>query len=85
MKRELKRLTITFTPKGLEYAVVYDHTDEPPTPGTKTRTRRASQMTRKGLEEALRGLEGDLSWGGFGTDTRTSRDVLVADRRGRAA
>jgi hypothetical protein len=24
-------------------------------------------------------------WGGFATNTRTSRDVVVADRRGRAA
>ncbi len=52
---ELRRITITFTAEGIEYGVTCLHTDEPPTPGTKTRTTRASRMARKGLEVALEG------------------------------
>jgi len=76
----LERITVTFTPEGIEYAVCYAHADEPPTPGTKTRTTRASRMARKGLEAALEGLgAGAVTWGGYATDTRHSTDrILVA-------
>lgn len=79
---ELCRLTVTFAPDGtLEYVVLYQHTVEPPTPGTKRRTRTAAAMARTGLETALAGLDGEVVWGGFGTDTRTSRDVVMVERR----
>ncbi len=83
MKSELKRLTITFNPKGVEYAVLYRHTEEPPTPGTKKRTGAAASMARAALETALEGLTGEVLWGGFGTDTRTSRDVVMVECRPR--
>ncbi len=78
---ELRRLTVTFKPEGIEYAVLYAHTNELPTPGTKTRTTKAATMARTGLETALAGLDGEVVWGGFGTDTRTSRDMVVVDRK----
>jgi hypothetical protein len=86
MRPVLKSVSVRFLEDdALEYAVLYQHAEGPPTPGSKTRTRQAGQMVRKGLTEALESLEGDLTWGGFATNTRTSRDVVVADRRGRAA
>ncbi len=80
---ELRRITITFTAEGIEYGVTYLHTDEPPTPGTKTRTTRASRMARKGLEVALEGLgTGAVAWGGYGTDTKESTDHILVEGGG---
>jgi hypothetical protein len=74
----LQRITITFTPEGIEYGVTHFHTDEPPKPGTKTRTARASRMARKGLEVALEGLgTGAAQWGGYATDTWQSTDWIL--------
>jgi hypothetical protein len=84
---ELQRLIITFQPdQSVEYEIFYSHTEELPRPGTKTRTTRATRMARKALETALEGLgNGEVFWGGFGTNERTSKDVVVVDRKGRAA
>jgi len=42
-------------------------------------------MARRGLALALERLEGEaassLAWGGFGTDTRISRDVVLAEAK----
>jgi hypothetical protein len=83
----LKSVTVTFARDGaVEYAVMYAHTEEPPTPGIKTRTTRMAQMAANGLRDALAHLkEGALVWGGFATNTRESTDELVADRKERAA
>ena len=41
-------------------------------------------MARKGLEAALEALgSGPVLWGGFGTDSRVSKDTIIADRRSR--
>jgi hypothetical protein len=79
----LKKVTVTFGPEAIEYAVCYLHTDEPGSPGTKTRTTRAATLARKGLEAALAGLDkGALLWGGFGTNTRQSTDrIMISHKR----
>jgi hypothetical protein len=41
---------------GGEYAGAYDHDHEPPTPGSKGRTRAAARMVQKALEAVLEGL-----------------------------
>jgi hypothetical protein len=79
----VKSVTATFTPEGIEFAVLYSHEGEPPTPGSKTRTSKAARMARMGLETALKGLDDDLIWTGFATDTRTSRDTIMVDRKPR--
>ncbi len=74
-------VTVTFLQEGIELAVEYSHADEPPTPGTKTRTRRAARMARTGLQTALEALgTGPPVWGGFATDTRQSTDRVLVDR-----
>ena len=63
-------------------SVTYAHSQEQPTPGTKKRTATAARMACKGLEAALEALgSGQVTWGGFGTDTRISRDTIIADRK----
>jgi hypothetical protein len=46
-------------------------------------------MARRGLALALERLEGEASsslvWGGFGTDTRISRDVVLAAKLAKPA
>jgi len=85
---ELRSVVATFAGDGsIEYAVTYAHQRdyEPPNPGTKTRTITAARMARRGLALALERLEGEaassLAWGGFGTDTRISRDVVLAEAK----
>ena len=39
MTSVLKRITVTFLPKGVEFAVTYAHTDEPPEPALSSSTR----------------------------------------------
>ena len=86
MSRVLRSIRVTFDDKGIEYAVTYAHSQEQPTPGTKARTARAVTMARKGLEAALEALgSGPVVWGGFGTDTRVSKDIIIADRKERVA
>jgi len=86
---QLRELTVTFQPDAtLEFAVTYAHgeADEPPNPGTKKRTTSAARMAAHGLRDALAHLEqGDLVWGGFGTNMKVSRDTLVANRKEKAA
>jgi hypothetical protein len=82
----LQKLTIIFADEGIELAVSYLHTEDPPTPGSKTRTTTAARMARAALETALEGLRTRPAiWGGFGTDTRESTDRIVVDRRETAA
>jgi alanine racemase len=86
----LQRLIVTFNPDGTtEISVTYTHpaeADEPPNPGTKKRTTSAARMAAHGLRDALAHLEqGDLVWGGFGTNMKVSRDTLVVNRKEKAA
>lgn len=80
MRPVLQSILVRFEREGIEIAVRYEHSDTQPTPGTKTRTRRAARMARAGLESALEGLDrGDALWGGHGTNTHASTDkVLLA-------
>jgi hypothetical protein len=86
---QLQRLIITFKPDAtLEFAVTYAHgeAEEPPNPGTKKRTTSAARMAAHGLRLALEGLDkGTPIWGGFATNTRTSRDTIIVDREESAA
>jgi hypothetical protein len=86
MSRVLRSIGVTFTREGIEFAVTYAHDGELPAPGTKKRTATATEMARKGLEAALEALgSGAVVWGGFGTDTRVSKDTIIADRKEHAA
>ena len=87
MKRELRSITVTFSREGnTEFAVTYAHAHELPSPGTKRRTATATEMARKGLEAALEALgSGPVVWGGFGTDTRVSKDTIIVDRKEQVA
>jgi hypothetical protein len=76
----LRRITVTFTAEGIEYSVCYAHTDEPPPPGTKTRTTRALRMARTGLQTALELGTGVGLWGGFATDTRQTTDRVFVEK-----
>jgi len=86
---QLQKIAVEFKPDAtLEFAVTYAHgeADEPPNPGTKTRTRSATRMAAYGLRRALEGLDkGTPIWGGFATNTRTSRDTIIVDREESAA
>jgi len=86
---QLRELTVTFQPDAtLEFAVTYAHgeADEPPNPGTKKRTTSAARMAAHGLRDALAHLEqGDLVWGGFGTNMKVSRDTILVNRKEKAA
>jgi len=86
--RELREIRVRFTPEGIEISTTYTHPDdlEVANPGTKTRTSTAAKMAAHGLRLALEGLETDpLIWGGFATNTRTSKDTVVIDRGDHAA
>jgi hypothetical protein len=87
MSRVLRSIRVTFDGEGaIEYAVSYQHRDEPPSPGTKARTATAARMARKGLEAALEALSsGPMVWGGFATDARKSTDTVMIDRKEHAA
>jgi hypothetical protein len=87
MSAVLKRVTVTFADEGdLEIAVAYTHTDDQPTPGSKSRTTKALKMARAGLETALDSLGSGTRagiWGGFATDTRESTDHVIVEREPR--
>jgi len=90
MTLELASLVLTFKPDGTtEISVTYTHDEsEVANPGTKTRTTTAAKMAAHGLRLALEGLEDAKRvpiWGGFATDTRTSKDMIMVDRRESAA
>ena len=77
----LQSIRVDFHREGIELAVRYAHRDEPPTPGSKTRTRTAARMAEAGLRRALEGLgRGSVAWGGFAPDTRQSTDKVLVDR-----
>jgi hypothetical protein len=86
---QLQKIAVEFKPDAtLEFAVTYAHgdLDEPPNPGTKKRTTNAARMAAYGLQRALEGLDkGAPIWGGFATNTRTSRDLIMVDRKEHAA
>ena len=74
----LEKLIVTFHREDIEVSVSYAHRDEPPTPGSKTRTRRAARMAEAGLRRALEGLDrGSVAWGWFSTSTQVSTDRLL--------
>jgi hypothetical protein len=86
MKRELRSITVIFDGAAIEYAVSYQHRDEPPSPGSKARTITAARMARRGLELALERLgSGAVMWGGFATNTRESEDTIIVERKENAA
>jgi hypothetical protein len=86
MRPTLKRVTVTFTPEGIELAVAYDHDHVPANPGTRGRTTTAARMASKGLETALDALDrGQLVWGGFATSTRATEDKVIVEREEHAA
>ena len=72
----LQRLVLTFKPEGVEVRALYRKKNRP-NPGTKTRTKVVTELTRTGLERALKALEGGaecVSTSGF----TTREDVLLA-------
>jgi hypothetical protein len=83
---ELCEIKVSFAHEGIMICVTYGHTNEPPQPGTKTRTRSATRMAAYGLRRALEGLDkGTPIWGGFATDMRRSKDMIMVDRKESAA
>jgi hypothetical protein len=83
---ELCEIKVSFAHEGIMICVTYGHTNEPPQPGTKKRTTSTARMAAHGLRDALAHLEqGDLVWGGFGTNMKVSRDTLVVNRKEKAA
>jgi hypothetical protein len=76
---ELKRLIITFKPEELVLHALYRSQDGP-NPGTKARGKEVSELTREGLREALRALEGRVDV--VGTSGYSVReDIMVAEVR----
>jgi len=86
---QLQKIAVEFKPDAtLEFAVTYAHgeADEPANPGTKKRTTTAARMAAHGLRDALAHLEqGALVWGGFGTNMKVSKDLIVVNRKEQAA
>ena len=77
---ELREISVAFTAEGIMISVTYGHRDQIPNPGTKTRSRTATRMAAYGLRLALEGLDkGTPIWGGFATNTRTSKDTIIVD------
>jgi hypothetical protein len=82
----IRRMIVTFNRDDVEVSITYSHDHEPATPGSKKRTTTAAGMARKGLERALEGLDtAEVVWGGFATDTHLTTDMVVLDRKKRAA
>jgi hypothetical protein len=84
----IRRMIVTFNRDEVEVSITYSHDHEPASAGSKKRTTTAARMARKGLERALEGLDtaGEaVVWGGFATDTHLTTDVVVLDRKKRAA
>jgi hypothetical protein len=52
----LQRLVLTFKPEGVEVRALYRKKNGP-NPGTKARAREVVDLTRSGLQNALRTLE----------------------------
>jgi hypothetical protein len=88
----LERIVLTFKPDGTtEISVTYTYPADADdaalaNPGTKKRTATAARMAAHGLRLALEGLEeGSPVWGGFATDMRRSKDMIMVDRKESAA
>jgi hypothetical protein len=86
----IRRMIVTFNRDEVEISITYSHdsSEATATPGSKKRTTTAARMARKGLEHALEGLDAAgeaVVWGGFATDTSLTTDVVVLDRKKRAA
>ena len=72
----LQRLVLDFRSGGLVVRCLYRRTDGP-NPGTKSRAREVTELTRTGLQDALEALEGGAEC--VGTSGFTTReDVLLA-------
>ncbi len=77
----LKRLVLEFGRDGIRVRALYERHDGPG-PGTKSRAREVTELTRTGLERALTALEGHVDViGTSGYEVR--EDVIGLD--GRAA
>jgi hypothetical protein len=59
----LQRLVLDFRTGELVVRCLYRRTDGP-NPGTKSRAREVTQLTRTGLHDALEALEGGAEWVG---------------------
>ncbi len=84
----IRRMIVTFNRDEVEVSITYshDHSEAIATPGSKKRTTTATRMARKALERALEGLDAaEVVWGGFATDTHLTTDMVVLDRKKRAA
>jgi len=57
MSGHLHRLTLTFKPEGVEIRALY-RSERGPNPGTKARAKEVVDLTRSGLQDALKVLEG---------------------------
>jgi hypothetical protein len=76
---QLQRLIITFKPEELIIHALYRSQDGP-NPGTQARGKEVSELTREGLREALRALEGRVDV--VGTSGYSVReDIMVAEVR----
>lgn len=74
----LQRLVLNFTREGVEIRALY-RTKSGPNPGTKARTREATELASTGLQDALKALESDAGAESVGTSGFTTReDVLLA-------
>jgi hypothetical protein len=72
----LQRLIITFKAGELLMHVLYRTGADGPNPGTKGRTKEVTELTRTGLQDALKALEDDSECvGTSGFSTR--EDVLL--------
>jgi hypothetical protein len=72
----LQRLVLDFRSGELVVRCLYRRTDGP-NPGTKSRAREVTELTRTGLQDALEALEGETEC--VGTSGFTTReDVLLA-------
>ena len=82
MSATLRELHVVFVVDGTtEIRITYAHRHTVPNPGTKTRTATATRMAAAGLRAALESIgSGPVVWGGFGTDTRVSKDTIIVDR-----
>jgi hypothetical protein len=79
---QLKRLILTFRESGeLVINTSYSTQGDGPNPSTKARTRQVTELTRRGLRDACKALEGGAAVC-VGTSGFVERqDVLSVDRR----
>ncbi len=59
--RQLQRLVVSFDSGGIQLRALYRSTKDGPTPGTVSRRREVTELTRTGLQRALTALDaGDV-------------------------